>query len=148
MSAARAVARVDATKAFTSRRVRSGGSRSVAAKSIGTAGTAFRTFDSSKTDGQVFCHPVSIRGWPCFRAFPSEARAGGGRVENISGWKSREKKCPTTNRLVGIERGFAQDTRRWWGVSHREDGREKGERFGEGTKRNRGGVFGSDRWIG
>lgn len=52
--------------------------RSVASKSMGTAGTAFRTFDSWKTDGQVFSPPplVSIRrdrrGWPCFSGLKGE----------------------------------------------------------------------------
>lgn len=35
--------------------------RSVASKSMGTAGTAFRTFDSWKTDGQVFSPPPPPR---------------------------------------------------------------------------------------
>ena len=35
--------------------------RSVASKSMGTAGTAFRTFDSWKTDGQGFSPPPSYR---------------------------------------------------------------------------------------
>lgn len=63
--------RRDSTEAFTSvrREIDRRVARSVASKSMGTAGTAFRTFDSWKTDGQVFSPPLPYRyeeGWPCF----------------------------------------------------------------------------------
>lgn len=69
--------------------------RSVASKSMGTAGTAFRTFDSWKTDGQVFSPPlVSIRrdrrGWPCFSGLKGE-RFSGRKKEEERG-NEREKK--------------------------------------------------------
>lgn len=62
---------------------------------MGTAGTAFRTFDSWKTDGQVFSPPlVSIRrdrrGWPCFSGLKGE-RFSGRKKEEERG-NEREKK--------------------------------------------------------
>lgn len=109
--------------------------RSVASKSMGTAGTAFRTFDSWKTDGQVFSPPplVSIRrdrrGWPCFSGLKGERFSGRKkeeergnerekkerergrerkekREEKKKEGRKREEERSTTNRLVGIERGF------------------------------------------
>lgn len=124
--------RRDSTKAFTSvrREIDRRVARSVASKSMGTAGTAFRTFDSWKTDGQVFSPPLPRidtrdgreEGWPCFSGeILGKKKEEGGekdgqgekeREREKGGKKGRKKETKreeersTTNRLVGIERGF------------------------------------------
>lgn len=125
--------RRDSTKAFTSvrREIDRRVARSVASKSMGTAGTAFRTFDSWKTDGQVFSPPLPridtrdgrvgrvFRGRFSGRKRKKEERKADrgerrGREREIEkgGKKGRKKETKreeersTTNRLVGIERGF------------------------------------------
>lgn len=96
--------RRDSTEAFTSvrREIDRRVARSVASKSMGTAGTAFRTFDSWKTDGQVFSPPLPYRyegqeeGWPCFSGEilrkKEKRKAGRGNEREKRREREREKR--------------------------------------------------------
>lgn len=93
--------RRDSTKAFTSvrREIDRRVARSVASKSMGTAGTAFRTFDSWKTDGQVFSPPLPRidtrdgreEGWPCFSGEILGKKKEEGGEKGGQGEKERER---------------------------------------------------------
>lgn len=93
--------RRDSTKAFTSvrREIDRRVARSVASKSMGTAGTAFRTFDSWKTDGQVFSPPLPRidtrdgreEGWPCFSGEILGKKKEEGGEKGGQGGKERER---------------------------------------------------------
>lgn len=93
--------RRDSTKAFTSvrREIDRRVARSVASKSMGTAGTAFRTFDSWKTDGQVFSPPLPRidtrdgreEGWPCFSGEILGKKKEEGGEKGGQGRKERER---------------------------------------------------------
>lgn len=91
--------------------------RSVASKSMGTAGTAFRTFDSWKTDGQVFSPPlVSIRrdrrGWPCFSGLKGERFSGRKKEEERGNEREKKERERERGRKKGKKKKRRKEKRR------------------------------------